>query len=154
MAQRRAICYKKSAMHAPEQEIYEFDEFRLDIGRGFLLRGGKPVCLQWKTFETLCFLVKSNDRGLRDKISISYFLDGFAALTLRREELKIAAQFAGAAEQMRESINYEIDFADGRFRDIYLAELRAALSEAGFNEFYEQGRKLKLDEAVKLALEE
>jgi predicted ATPase/DNA-binding winged helix-turn-helix (wHTH) protein len=92
--------------------------------------------------------------SLRDKISISYFLDGFAALALRRGELKIAAQFAGAAEQMRESINYKIDSADSCFRDTYLAELRAALSEADFNEFYDQGRKLKLDEAIKLALEE
>ena len=89
-------------------------------------------------------------RSLRDKISISYFLDGFAALALRRGELQMAVRLAGAAEQLRESIGYEIDFADGRFRDIYLSELRGTLSEADFAKFYERGHKMKLDDAIKL----
>jgi DNA-binding winged helix-turn-helix (wHTH) protein len=49
-------------MSGQEPQIYEFDEFRLNIGEGVLLREGNPVCLQRKTFETLCALVKSNGR--------------------------------------------------------------------------------------------
>lgn len=39
--------------------IYEFSNFQLDIGKGVLLREGQPVSLQWKTFELLCILIKS-----------------------------------------------------------------------------------------------
>lgn len=87
------------------------------------------------------------------KTVISYSLDGFAALITKNGESERAAQLAGAADQLRESVGYETDSLDRNFRDAYTAELRAALSEAAFAEFYEQGRKLKLEEAIKLALE-
>ncbi len=90
---------------------------------------------------------------LQDKIGISYFLDGFAALALRRKNLQIATQLAGAAEHLRESIGYEIDSVDYHFRENYLVELRSSLPEAEFAKFYERGRKMKLEEAIKLALE-
>src|SRR5215207_448985 len=44
------------------QGIYEFHNFQLDIGRGVLFRDGQPVSLQWKTFELLSALVKSDGR--------------------------------------------------------------------------------------------
>lgn len=90
---------------------------------------------------------------LRDKTGISYFLDGFAALAHQGRDIFKAIRLAGAAEHLRESIGYETDSVDRRFRDAYLAELRVALSEDDFAEFYEQGRKLKLEVAIKLALE-
>jgi len=87
-----------------------------------------------------------------DKIIISYALDGFAALAVRRGESDLAARLAGAAEHLRESIRYNIEPAERRFRDAYLASLQSVRSEGGFAAAYEQGRKLKLDEAVALAL--
>jgi predicted ATPase/DNA-binding winged helix-turn-helix (wHTH) protein len=92
-------------------------------------------------------------RNLRDKIGISCFLDGFAALYFRRRELQIALRLAGAAEHLRQSIGYELDFSDRSFREQYISKLRVILSEIAFAEFYEQGRKLELEEAIKLALE-
>ena len=89
-----------------------------------------------------------------DKIAISYTLDGFAALAVRRDESELAAKLAGAAEQLRDSIEYCIEPAERRFREGYLVHVRAALSEDAFSAAYEQGRKLKLDEAVALALGE
>ncbi len=47
-----------------------------------------------------------------------------------------------------------METADLSFRDAYLAELRAVLDEADFSIAYEQGRNLKLEEAVALCLEE
>jgi hypothetical protein len=52
-----------------------------------------------------------------------------------------------------EVIGFEIEPAERRFHDAYLAEFRAALSEAAFFEAYEQERKIKLEEAVKLCFE-
>jgi hypothetical protein len=66
----------------------------------------------------------------------------------------LAARLAGAAEHLRESMKYNIEVAERRFRDAYLATLHAVLSEGVFSTAYGQGRKLKLDEAIALALEE
>lgn len=93
-------------------------------------------------------------RELGNKIAISNSLDGFAALAARRGEAKRAARLAGAAERLREQIGYEIEPAECRFRDAYLAELKTKMDEADFARLYEQGRKLKLEEAVALCLEE
>jgi predicted ATPase len=87
-----------------------------------------------------------------DKISISYLLDGLAALAALRGETELAATVAGAAEYQRESINYNVEPAERRFRDAYIASLRTMLSQEDFSRAYEQGRKLKLDECVSLAL--
>jgi len=85
-------------------------------------------------------------------IHISFPLDGFAALAARRGELERAAQLAGAAEHLRESIGYEIEPADRRFRDACTSELKTKMSEEEFTKAYEHGRKLELDEAIALAL--
>ncbi len=39
-------------------------------------------------------------------------------------------------------------------RETYLAEIRTKMDEADFSKFYEQGSKLKLEEAVAFCLEE
>lgn len=91
---------------------------------------------------------------LGEKIYISCCFDGFASLALKDKQLERAARLAGAAENLRESFGYEIEPAERRLRDAYLAELRTALDKAHFSEFYKQGRKLKLEESVALCLEE
>jgi predicted ATPase/serine/threonine protein kinase len=95
---------------------------------------------------------ESGDQIVGDKIAISYSLDGFAALAVLRGETELAAKLAGAAERLRESINYNVEPAERHFREAYLTSLRAALSEEDFSRAYGQGRKLKLDEGVALAL--
>jgi predicted ATPase/DNA-binding winged helix-turn-helix (wHTH) protein len=90
---------------------------------------------------------------LGEKISLSYALDGFAALAVRRGDAKRAAQIAGASERLRESLGFETEPAERRFREAYLAEIRAAPGESDFPEAYEQGRKLNPEEAIIIALE-
>jgi predicted ATPase/serine/threonine protein kinase len=104
--------------------------------------------------ESLTMAQELGDKIVGDKIAISYALDGFGALAVRRGELDLAARLAGAAEHLRESIEYNIEPAERRFRDAYLAPLRAVLSKEAFSTAFVQGRKLKLDEAVALALGE
>jgi len=93
-------------------------------------------------------------RELGNKIDISLSLDGFAALAAKHGDAERATRLAGVAEHLRELIGYEMETADLSFRDAYLAELRAVLDEADFSIAYEQGRNLKLEEAVALCLEE
>lgn len=95
-------------------------------------------------------LTMAQESGI--KIAISCALDGFGALAASRGESELATQLAGAAEQLRESINYNIEPAERRFRDAYLASTRVVLSEAVFSAAYASGRRLKLDEAVALAM--
>ena len=91
---------------------------------------------------------------LGHKAGISFSLDGFAAIVMRQGETERAAQLAGAAEALREVIGFELETNELIFRNRYVAETRAALDEADFAAAYEQGRKLKLEEAVALCLEQ
>jgi predicted ATPase len=102
--------------------------------------------------EGLTMAQESATRVVGDKIAISYGLDGFAALAVRRGYATLAAQLAGAADQLRDSFNYHIEPAERRFREAYLESIRAMLSETSFEDAYAQGRNLKLDQAVALAL--
>ena len=88
--------------------------------------------------------------GYKDRIS--FCLDAFAAIAAVRKEWKMAAQLAGAAEQLRKSIGCGEDSSDRDFRHKYLEKVRGALGETAFSAAEEQGRKLRLDEAIKLAL--
>src|SRR5215204_1234310 len=65
-------------MTQQKQGIYEFYDFQLDIGKGVLLRDGQPVTLQWKTFELLCVLVKSNGNLItRDELMNELWAETF-----------------------------------------------------------------------------
>ena len=91
-------------------------------------------------------------REFGGKIVISHALDGLAAMSVERGDLQRAACLAGAAEELREVIGFKREPAETRFRDAFLTRLRQTLSEPTFLIAYEQGRKLKLDEAIALAL--
>ena len=90
---------------------------------------------------------------LGDKMTISYSLEGLASIATVFGKARLGAQISGAAENLRESIGYKFDPNDQPFRDEYLAKLSAELSEVDFANLYEQGRKMKLEKAIKLALE-
>src|SRR6266513_878543 len=57
------ICSTPEAdMNRLSNEIYRFDGFTLDLGRGCLLRGEQQVKLRPKVFEALKYLVENNNR--------------------------------------------------------------------------------------------
>jgi predicted ATPase len=104
--------------------------------------------------ESLTIYRESGGEIIGGKIDISYALDGLAALAVLRGETELAAKLAGAADHLRESMNYNVEPAERRFRDAYLASLHTVLSEDNFSRAYGQGRTLKLEEGVALALGE
>ncbi len=89
---------------------------------------------------------------LGDKVSVSYSLDGFAALAAKGKDFVVAAQLAGAAEHLRQSLGFESEPSERRFRDAYLADLRSAITEEIFSQNYRQGCQMKIEKAVALAL--
>lgn len=94
-------------------------------------------------------------RGLGNRIDISISLDGFAAIGAKRGNAEQAVRLASAADGLRESLGYELETAADRiFRNAYVSRLRATLSERAFGSAYEQGRALKMKDAIELALEE
>jgi predicted ATPase len=91
-------------------------------------------------------------RELSDKIHISDLLDSFASLSCRNET-NTAAILTGAAEHIRESIDYELAPAERKTRDDLLAQIQKALGEPKFSELAETGRQMSVEEAVDLALQ-
>ena len=75
--------------------------------------------------EGLTMHRESGDEIIGGKIDISYSLDGLAALAVLRGETELAAKLAGAADQLRESMSYNIEPAERRFRNTYLASLHS-----------------------------
>jgi hypothetical protein len=88
---------------------------------------------------------------LGDKISVSYSLDGFAALASKEKDIVVATRLAGTAENLRESLGSETEPAELRFCDAYLADLRFVLDEEKFSAAYRQGREMNTEKAVALA---
>jgi Tol biopolymer transport system component/DNA-binding winged helix-turn-helix (wHTH) protein len=43
-------------------EVYEFGDVSVDLRRMAVLRNGKPIALEPKTFDVLCFLIEQRDR--------------------------------------------------------------------------------------------
>ena len=87
-------------------------------------------------------------RKLGLKVLLICCLDGFAALSVKQSELELSARLSAAAEALGGSIGFVSEKEDRRFRDAYLAELKSKMDEADFSEFYEQGRKMKLEEVL------
>jgi non-specific serine/threonine protein kinase len=102
--------------------------------------------------EGLTMARESDGKIAGDRIAISYSLDGFAALAVHYGEAEVAARLAGAAQHLRQSMNFNIEAAERRFRDTYLASIHAMLPDGQFAAAYEQGRKLESDESIALAL--
>jgi len=102
--------------------------------------------------EALKMAQASGGKIAGDKIAISYALDGFGALAVARNKLEVAAKLAAAADRLRESINYNIEPAERRFRDAYVSAAQSILTETDFSKYYAEGRFLKLGQALSLAL--
>jgi predicted ATPase/tRNA A-37 threonylcarbamoyl transferase component Bud32 len=90
---------------------------------------------------------------LRHKSAVSHALDGVAALAIRHGDAERAAELAGAADRLHESIGFRDSVTvDRLFRDAYLAILRSATSDEAFAAAYERGRALQMDKAIAQAL--
>ncbi|MDT8069718.1 MAG: winged helix-turn-helix domain-containing protein [Terriglobia bacterium] len=102
--------------------------------------------------ESLGMCVTPGGSIVGDTITISYALDGFAALAIEEGAADFAATLAGAADRLRESMNYNIEPAERRFRAGYMAQVQKSLTNEELSNMYGLGRTLKLQRSVALAL--
>src|SRR5215203_4688252 len=83
-------------MSEQKQGIYEFHNFQLDIGKGVLLRENQPIILQWKTFELLCVLVKSNGNLItRDELMNELWAETFVEENNLRQHISALRRALG-----------------------------------------------------------
>jgi non-specific serine/threonine protein kinase len=89
---------------------------------------------------------------LGNKAVISCSLDGFAALAEWHGDAEQAAKLAGAADRLRESIDFDKEPSERLFCEAYISKTRARLGEQTFIAEFEKGRKMGWCEAASLAV--
>ncbi|MGI8542602.1 MAG: hypothetical protein ACR2MD_03900, partial [Aridibacter sp.] len=89
-------------------------------------------------------LLTAQDLGNKTLISCS--LDGLAAVAVCCGKAEQSAHLAGAAENLRKSIGYEIEPTEKIFRDSYVTKIRNILDEKSFNDAFEKGLEFSLRE--------
>jgi len=71
-----------------------------------------------------------------------------------RGEAERAARLFGVAEALRESAGYRQGPRESAIREPYLTAARASIEKTAWEEAWEEGQKMKFEEAVSYALEE
>jgi predicted ATPase len=92
----------------------------------------------------------------KDKANLVYFLEALAAVTAFGGEAERCALLLGAAEALLEEAGasmYNFYVPDRSLQGRAVAEARAFLGDAPFEEAQEQGRSMTLEQAVEYALE-
>src|SRR5215204_1923615 len=119
-----------------ERAIYEFHDFQLDIGKGVLLRENQPVTLQWKTFELLCVLVKSNGNLItRDELMNALWADTFVEDNNLSQHIRALRKALGENENGGERF---IETVTGRGYRFVAKIKEISKSETSFDDKYHQ----------------
>jgi nitroreductase len=91
---------------------------------------------------------------LGNRAAVANQLECFGFLAIRAEQLERAARLFAAAEALRESCQSPMTDFESTEYNRGLAQLRDMLAQAEFKLAWAQGRKLLMDQAVQLALEQ
>lgn len=91
-------------------------------------------------------------RELSNWRTIATSLDGLATVAAKTEAWKRAAQLAGAADALRETIKFELTRSNRTAREEFLASVRRKLGEAAFAQAEAEGKTMPLDQVIALSL--
>ena len=91
---------------------------------------------------------------LGDKRNIPWCLVGMALVARKQGQLEQAARLFGAVEVMRRGVDIQVPPPYRDDHDKILAVLRAELGEETFAKAWEEGRKMSMEEAIELAMED
>ena len=72
-------------------------------------------------------------RSLDNKINTIDALIGFSAIACKAGNEKLAATFSGAAEKLRDAIDYKLEPAEEAFHRMYTEQTRSRLGEHSFS---------------------
>jgi tetratricopeptide (TPR) repeat protein len=92
-----------------------------------------------------------------DRANLAHFLEVLAAVTALEGEGERSAMLLGAAEALLEQIGarvYNYYVPDPSLQERAIAEARAALGDAAFEEARKRGREMTFEQAVEYALED
>lgn len=106
----------------------------------------------YQTAHTLLEECVDHARQLGNKWSAPYFLEGFADVAMGDGNAEHAVKLYGAAEVLRESIGLSFPPADRAFYDGAVQAMRAALPEEVFKNAWNEGRAMKVEQALAYAL--
>jgi hypothetical protein len=115
--------------------VWALDDGRLDEARTFMVQSFRI------------------DEELGNLLFLMVDLVRLAWLSEREGSVEIAAQLLSCAATMRDEIGYALESWMVAEYEQTLAAVREQLSETAFAEAWEQGQRLKLDDAVALALD-
>jgi predicted ATPase len=93
-------------------------------------------------------------RELGDKMTQAECLEGLACVAATRGEAPQTAQLFGVAEVSREAMGVPLPPEEHALREPYMVDARSRLDGSAWENAWEQGRSMSLDEAVSYALEE
>ena len=88
----------------------------------------------------------------RNTIGVVFALEGMASLNITVGKTDQAAQLIGWADATREAIGEPHQSLEQADADRDIATIAARIGNAAFQEAYDEGRAMSLDEAVKYAL--
>jgi len=91
---------------------------------------------------------------LTDPEAAAEALEGFAELAVAKHAARRAAAIWGAAARLRAEIGIPIAFHEEKAHKRAVEATRAALDDAAFDQAWDAGRAMTLDDAVRYALDE
>jgi hypothetical protein len=133
-------------------------------------RRGDPLCSYVALYnlaqlalarENLALAARTLEEGIqlsghtKDRANLAYFLEALAAVEAFRGKVEHSALLLGAAEgslQEAGSPVYNFYQPDPSLRERAVAEVRAALGEAGLEEAWARGQEMDFERAVAYAL--
>ena len=145
----------REALELLEQSLALFREVGHVEGTVYALTGlGSALAQEGNTARASSLfresLALSRKHGI--KWAILECLYGLAAVSACQGQPERAARLLGAAESLREAVDYSLPLPDQTDYERCLALVRAALSDAAFAETWAEGRAMTLERAVEFAL--
>jgi predicted ATPase/DNA-binding SARP family transcriptional activator len=154
------FAYRQGDLTAARARLEQALAIRREVGDKWLIAQslnylGNVALAQRDDLEAYASLKESMllNRELGNKHGISELLSGFAARAAARGEPQRAARLFGAAEALREAIGSPVPLPDRAEYDRVVAAARSQLDAAAWAREWQEGQKLVLEEAIKLALE-
>jgi len=91
-------------------------------------------------------------KEIGDKSGISELMIDFGRILAYQRDFELAVKLLSTSEKIIESIEGVLDKSSRLLKDETKAKLREQLSEEEFNKYWEEGKKLTLEEACQLAV--
>src|SRR6187200_2084258 len=83
-------------MNQPEFQIYEFDQFRLDVSRRSLTKGDGQIPLTPKVFDTLLYLVRHEGKAIgKDELMREIWTDSIVEENNLNQNISILRRVFG-----------------------------------------------------------